>query len=404
MVGGVTAPTVHRPAQVSRRVVLLLALACGVGVGNIYFPQAISPLVASGLNVPADDAALVVTAVQLGYAAGIFLVVPLGDRLPHRPLIVTLLVLTGLNMLAAGAANGLPMLVGASALIGVTTVVAGILAPMAAGLVAPENRGAVTGTLLAGSIGGMLLSRAFGGGVGEWLGWRAPYLMAAAFALIMAAVLAFTLPRTTPATTQRYPRLLKETLLLLRDEPELRRSAFYQATVFAGFSAVWTGVALLLTSDTYRLGAQAVGILALVNAATMLATPIAGRQIDRRGPDVVNLVCMLGAIASAVILAAGSWGGVAGLIALGVGTLLLDVTMQSGMVANQVRIWALRPEVRSRLNTAYMSCAYLGGTIGSWLSIHAYGAFSWLGVCALVALLCTLALARHLLHRRTTST
>ncbi|MCX4545041.1 MFS transporter [Streptomyces sp. NBC_01565] len=384
------------PAPVSRRTILLLAVTCGVAVGNVYFPQAVSPLVATGFQVSPASAALVVTAVQFGYAAGIFLLVPLGDRFAHRPLLVTLLTLTGLGLLAASASPSPAPLVGASALIGVTTVVAPIAGPMAAGLVGADRRGVVGGTLLSGSIGGMLLSRTLGGILGEWLGWRAPYLLAAACALAVAALLHRALPTTTPPSGQRYPALLAEPLRLLRTEPELRRSGFYQATVFGGFSAVWTGVALLLTGPVYGLGAQAVGVLALVNAGTMLCTPLAGRLVDRRGSDVVNLVSMLGVIGSALVLALGVLGGAVGLAALALGTLLLDVAMQSGMVANQVRIYALRPEVRSRLNTAYMTCAYVGGSLGSWAGTGAYARFGWPGVCALVALLGTAALARHL--------
>jgi predicted MFS family arabinose efflux permease len=323
--------------------------------------------------------------------------VPLGDRLPHRRLIVTLLGLSGLGLLAASAAPGLVPLIGASALTGVTTVVAPIIGPMAAGQVAEDRRGVVSGTLLSGSIGGMLLSRTLGGSLGEWLGWRAPYLTAAALTLILAVFLARALPATSPSSGQRYPALLAEPLSLLRAEPELRRSCFYQAAIFAGFSAAWTGVALLLTGPTYGLSTRAVGALALVNAGTMLCTPVAGRQADRRGPDAVNLVCMLGVIASALILAAGNLGGALGIAALVLGSLLLDVAMQSGMVANQVRNYALRPEARSRLNTAYMTCAYLGGSAGSWLGACAYGRIGWWGVCALVSLLAALALARHLM-------
>jgi predicted MFS family arabinose efflux permease len=379
-----------------RRTILLLAVTCAVAVGNIYFPQAVSPLVAAGLGVSPDSAALVVTATQVGYAAGIFLLVPLGDRLPYRPFLVTLLALTGVGLFAAGFAPDLATLVAASALVGVTTVAAPVVAPLAAGLVAADRRGAVMGTLLSGSIGGMLLARTFSGALGEWLGWRAPYLVAAVLALLLATVLAYTLPVTTPPSRQPYPALLAEPLRLLRTEPDLRRSCLYQATIFAGFSAVWTCLAFLLTSPTYGLGVQAVGMLALVNAVTMLCTPLAGRLVDRRGPDLVNLVCMLGILLSAAVLTAGSLGGVLGLSALILGTLLLDVAMQSGMVANTARIFALRPDARSRLNTAYMTCAYLGGSAGSWLGVRAYGRTGWQGVCALVVLLAGLALARHL--------
>ncbi|MFF8288460.1 MFS transporter [Streptomyces sp. NPDC016309] len=381
--------------ELSRPMVLLLAVACGVAVGNIYFPQAVSPLVATGLRVSPDAAALIVTAAQFGYAAGVFLLVPLGDRFAHRPLIVTLLSVTGAVLVAASAAPGLPPLVAAGALTGLTTVIAPLVAPMAAGLVADDRRGAVTGTLLAGSLGGMLLSRAAGGTLGEWLGWRAPYLLAASASLLTAAVLARTLPETTPPAAQPYRALLAAPLRLLRTEPELRRSCFYQATVFGAFTAVWTGAALLLTGPAYGLGAQAVGALALVNAGTMLATPAAGRLVDRRGPDAVNLVCFLVVIASAMVLALGGSGGVAGLTALVLGTLLLDVAMQTGMIANQVRIWALSADARSRLNTAYMTCAFIGGGIGSWAATAAYGRFGWPGVCGLIAALAALALTRH---------
>lgn len=376
---------------------LLLAVTCAVAVGNIYFPQAITPLIAAGLHTSPDSASLAVTATQVGYTAGMFLLVPLGDRLRHRSLLVTLLALTGLGLLAAGCAPTMPLLIAASALIGLTTVAAQVVGPLAAGLVAPDRRGAVIGTLLSGSIGGMLLARTFSGALGEWLGWRAPYLAAAALVLLLASVLARTVPDTTPPSRQPYPALLAESLRLLRTEPELRRSCFCQATVFAGFSAVWTCLALLLTGPVYGMGAQAVGLLALVGGATMLCTPLAGRLVDRHGPDPTNLVCMLAVLVSAAVLAAGAAGGTLGLTALVVGTLLLDIAMQSGMVAHQARVYALRPDARSRLNTAYMTCAYLGGTTGSWLGVHAYGQARWWGVCALVALLASLALARHLM-------
>ncbi|WP_328710236.1 MFS transporter [Microbispora hainanensis] len=388
----------------SRRTLAILTLTCAVAVGNIYFPQAIAPLVAAGLHLPPDAGALVVTTTQAGYTAGIVLLVPLGDRFPHRPFLVTLLVLTGLGLLAAGCAPALPPLVAASALVGLTTVAAQVAGPLAAGLVAADRRGAVIGTLLSGSTGGMLLARTFSGTLGEWLGWRAPYLVAAALALLLAASLAVTVPLTAASTRRRYPALLAEPLRLLRAEPELRRSCFYQAAVFAGFSAVWICLALLLTGPAYGLGAQAVGLLALVGAATMLCTPVAGRMVDRVGPDPVNLVCMLGVLVSAAVLAAGSLGGAAGLAALTLGTLVLDVAMQCGMVANQARVYAVRPDARGRLNTAYMTCAYLGGSAGSWLGVRVWSVAGWRGVCALLALLAALALTRHLLSLRRRAT
>jgi predicted MFS family arabinose efflux permease len=375
---------------------VLLAVTCGVAVGNVYFPQAISPLVASDLRISVTTAAEVITATQFGYTAGIFLLVPLGDRLSHRPLIVCLLGLTGLGLVAAGLAPNIGLLILAAACLGTSTVVAPLIAVFTVSLVAEDRRGIATGALLSGSIGGILLARTFGGIVGQQYGWRAPYLVAATLTLVLATLLTFVLPTTAPRPAERCLTLLTQPFRLLRTEPDLRRSSFYQASIFAGFSAVWTALALLLTGPTYGFGAQAAGLIALVSAVTMFCAPLVGARIDRDGPDPVNLASMLATLAAAAVLACGGLGGVGGFLALVLGVLVLDVAMQSGMIANQVRIFMLRPEAYSQFTTAYMSCAYLGGSAGSWLGAQAYGRHGWIGPCALVAALAAAALSMHL--------
>ena len=395
------APAVVKPpSDLSQGMILVLAAASGVSVATIYFPQAITPLIAAGLGVTAEAAAGVVTAAQLGYAAGLFLLVPLGDRLRHRSLVPTLLLLTAFALMAASLAPSLPVLIGASALAGFTTVVPQILLPMAAGLVAANRRGEVTGTILAGLLGGILLARTFGGTLGEHFGWREPYLVAAALILLLATVMVRVIPRTIPASSQPYPRLIAAAFALLRDEPDLRRSGLYQALTFGSFSAGWTSLALFLGGPVYSLGGQAVGLIALVGAASVLITPIAGRWIDRRGPDAISLLCFIGVIVSTAILAFGVLGGALGLAALTLGMLVLDVAVQCGQTANQARIFALRPDARSRINTAYMTCAFLGGSAGSWIGVKTYALWGWIGVCNAVALAAVVALARHLAHGR----
>ncbi|GAA1937280.1 MFS transporter [Kitasatospora viridis] len=396
---GAAAPGLSRP------LILLLALTCGVAVSTIYFPQAVSPLIAHDLGLTPGAATLVVTAAQLGYAAGVFLFVPLGDRLPPRPLITTLLAISCVGLLAAGLAPSVAPLLAASAMVGLTTVSPQIIIPLAAGRTAPERRGAVTGTLLSGLLGGILLARTFSGVLGQWFGWRAPYLVAAALIAVLAAVLFRVLPGVTsapalvPAPAPRYLAMLGQSVQLLRAEPLLRRSCLYQIGLFGGFSAAWTSLALLVTGPVYHLGPSAVGVLALVGAGSMFASPVVGRLADRSGPDRVNRLCSVGAILAALVLCGGRSGGAWGLIALGAGLLLLDVAVQSNQVANQARIFGLRPEIRSRLNSAYMTCAFLGGSAGSWVGARASGAFGWLGVCALVAALAAVVLVRQLTTR-----
>jgi predicted MFS family arabinose efflux permease len=387
------------PRTLDRPLVLVLALACAVAVGNVYFPQALITPVASGFDVSTAAAAAIVTATQLGYAAGILLIVPLGDRLAARPLILTLLGLVSASLLAAGAAPTLGLLVAASALVGLTTVFAQVISTLAAGMVAADRRARVAGTLLSGSIGGILLARTFGGVLGQHLGWRAPYLVAAVGCAALATVLARALPATAPRSRQPYPALVVEPLRLLAAEPLLRRSALYQASTFAGFTAAWSGIAQLLSGPVYSFGADAVGFLALVGVATMVVTPLAGRAVDRRGPDHINTMALIGSVAATPLLAAASLGGTTGLAALVVATLQIDVAMQCGMVANVARFQAVRPEALNRMRSAYMTCAYMGGSGGSLLGTIAYTSAGWHAVAALVALAPTPALFLHL--RRT---
>lgn len=392
----------YRSGLMGRPITLLLTVVCGVSVSNIYFPQALTPLVVADLDISPGAAASMLMVTQVGYAVGLFFLLPLADQVPNRRLISTLLALTVLGLFSAFVAPTFPFLLVSSLLVGVVTVVGPIIGVMAANLASDERRGTVTGTLLSGSIGGMLLSRTFGGTLGELFGWRTPYLVAAVLVLLIAVITGLSAPTTSPVSQQRYPALLSESLRLMKEEPDLRRSCLYQATIFGGFHAAGTGVAFQLTGPTYGYGAQAVGFLALVGAATMFCTPIAGRYTDRDGPDAVNTICMLGTIISSAVLLLGVTGGLVGLIALVVGTLVLDITMQCGMVANLARVFALRPQARGRLNTAYMTCAFLGGSVGSSLGGIAYGQFGWPAVCFIVAVLAGIAMIRHLAHIRST--
>jgi predicted MFS family arabinose efflux permease len=271
---------------------------------------------------------------------------------------------------------------------------------MAAGLAGQGRQASVTGALLSGLLAGVLLARTFSGSLGGWLGWRAPYLVAAGLALLAAAALLRVVPDQEPPSSQPYGALLATALRLLRTEPALRRSSVNQALLFGAFSAAWTTVALLLTGTAYRLSTDAVALVALVGAGSVFATPLAGRRIDRTGPDPVNRACFLGAIAAAGILCLALVRGPAGLVGLTVGMLVLDIAVQCGQAANQARIFALPGNLRARRNTAYMTCSFLGGTAGSWLGVRAYSWLGWVGVPLLVSVAAVLALAAHLQAER----
>jgi predicted MFS family arabinose efflux permease len=388
----------ERPV-LSPRLVLVMALACGVGVANAYFPQAITPLLAADLHVSGSAATSVATMAQVGYALGIFFLVPLGDRLSRRPLVAGLFGLVAIGLFLSGTLSSLPLLYTFSAVVGAATVVPQVLIPMAADLADKKNAASVVGMLQGGLLGGILLARAFGGTLGEWLGWRAPYLVAGVLAVLLAAILVLALPKTKSASQHTYPALLGTSLRLFATLPDLRRSCFYQGLLFGGFTAAWTSIALLITGPSYGYGTSVVGLVALVGAGSVFMVPAAGRWIDRRGSDIVNLVCIIGVVLAAALLLTGLLGGIAGLIGLIVGMLLLDVSVQSSQVANQARIFALVPGARSRLNSAYMTCVFVGGSVGSWVGARIFVGLGWGAVCGLLAAAAVIALIRHLLYK-----
>ncbi len=396
--GGGTSEGSARPGPPSRLLVGTMALACGVGVSTLYFPQPIAPLLARDLHVSSGTAAAVTTASQLGYAAGLFLIVPLGDRLARRPLVTALFSLGTIGLFAAGAISSMTGLLVLSVMIGAVTVVPQILIPLAGDLADGQNAGRLVGVLQSGLMAGILLARAFGGLIGQWLGWRAPYLIAGSLALVLTLALFGILPRLPQVTRHSYPALLATSVRLFTGEPDLRRSCFYQFLMFGAFTAAWTSIALFLTGPTYGYGTGVVGLVALVGAASVFLVPLAGRMVDRRGPDRLSTLCFTAGGLAGVVLLTGNLGGVAGLAGLVAGMLLLDVAMQSSQVANQARIFTLVPGARSRLNSLYMTSAFLGGTAGSWLGARAYLDLGWWAVAVLISACALIALGRHAVH------
>jgi predicted MFS family arabinose efflux permease len=380
--------------RMRRGLLAIMALACGAAVANVYFPQALTPLIANELGVPGEQAAQVATAAQVGYAIGIFFLVPLGDRMERRRLVTGLLAAVTVLLVVAGTAPGLGVLVAASTLIGITTVVPQLLIPLGTELSDEQRRGRVIGTLQSGLLAGILLARAFGGGVGDLWGFRGAYLVATGLMAAFAVMLALRLPSAPVRDRPSYGSLLASAGRYLRTEPDVRRSCLYGATLFGAFSAVWTSLALLLTRPPFSYGPGAIGLIAIVGAVTVFLAPLAGRLADRRGPDLVNLLCILGLLASAAVLLAGQ----ALIVVLIAGILLLDVAVQCSQVANQSRVFAVDAAARSRLNTVYMTSTFLGGAIGSWVGLQAWGRYDWPGVCVVVAGMGAIALAAHLIN------
>jgi predicted MFS family arabinose efflux permease len=368
---------------------LVMAIACGVAAANIYYNQPILGIMESAFPAQATVIGLVPTATQLGFAVGLLLLVPLGDRFDRRRLILIQLAALALSLAATAVAPDAWSLVVSSVLVGATSSVAQQIVPFAAELAEPNRRGTTIGIVMSGLLCGILLGRVLAGAVGDHYGWRAMFWLGFFLAVAVGLLLAPVLPRSRPKTRESYGALLKSLAILWREEPELRRATVIQGCLFGSFSALWTILALQLDAR-YHLGAEIAGLFGIIGAVGVLFAPIAGRIADRRGPHAVIGLGSVIMLTSWVVFAV--WGMIAGLI---VGVLLLDFSEQGALVSNQHIIYALRPEARNRLNTIFMGGTFLGGAVGSAGTSLARQFGGWTAVCTFGAALVAIALCLH---------
>ncbi|MGF7132992.1 putative MFS family arabinose efflux permease [Paraburkholderia sp. EB58] len=375
--------------QLDTSLLMVMAVACGVFVANIYFNQPILELLQQAFPRSVSLINLVPTATQLGFACGLFFLVPLGDRIDRRKLILWQAAVLIVALVGLAAAPNAWSLVIASAVVGVSGSVAQQIVPFAAELAASNRRGQVVGTVMSGVLCGILLGRAVGGFTGDHWGWRATFWLGAAMSAIVWLMLLIRLPHSEPKTSHSYFGLMKSLMELWREERSLRRATCIQAALFGSFIGLWTILALRLHA-AFGLGADVAGLMGIVGAAGILIAPLAGRVADRRGPHaVIGLGCLIMLLSYAVL---GLWGSLVGLI---VGIILLDFGEQSALISNQHVVYALRPEARSRINTLFMSGMFVGGAAGSWGASISWRLGGWNTACVFGGTLALLGFALH---------
>ncbi|WP_395370900.1 MFS transporter [Streptomyces tubercidicus] len=387
-----------RPA-LGRGTLLLMSVAAGLSVAGNYFAQPLLDVIGRDLHLSASTAALVVTVAQVGYGLGLLLLVPLGDLLERRWLAVTLTAATALFLTITASAPNAALLLTGTALTGLASVAAQVVVPYAATLAAPAERGRTVGTVMTGLLLGILLARTAAGLLAELGGWRTVYWVNAALMLLMALLLRLRLPALRTTAGLRYPALLRSTLALFAQEPVLRWRGALGALTFAGFSVLWTALAFLLSGPSYGWQESAIGLLGLVGAAGSLSASLGGRLADRGLAHQVTGAAAFLLLGSWGLLALGGAGGAWSLTALLAGVITLDLAAQAVHISNQNLVYAVRPEARNRLNSAYMTSYFVGGAVGSALTSAVWGAAGWAGVCTLGAGLAAVTVALWVAER-----
>ncbi|WP_207432246.1 MFS transporter [Sabulibacter ruber] len=396
-----TTPVSSSPAQpeLTKLNLWVMTIATGMVVANLYYNQPLLGRIAATFQVSEASAGSLAMLTQIGYAVGMLFIIPLGDMLRRKRLIMIDFAAIIIALLLAGFAVNIQSLMVASFLIGATSVVPQLLVPMAAHLAKPEERGRTVGFVMSGLLIGILLSRTVSGFVGAHLGWRAMFFIAAGMMLLLWLILYFLLPEVHPNFKGTYKNLMKSLVHLIRDQPMLRLVSLRGALCYACFGAFWTTLVFLLEEPPFNAGSDVAGLFGLIGAAGALAAGYMGRLSDKGNAFTVTTITIGLLVLSYVVFGFSS----RSIIGLVIGVILMDLGVQATHISNQAFIFSILPEARNRLNTVYMVTYFIGGASGTFLASHAWHLWKWNGVVAMGLLFSGLALLLHLLFMRSES-
>jgi len=385
-------PIVDKPVPAS--LVSLLATGAGLSVASLYYSQPMLGILASDIGVSALDIGFVPTLTQLGYAVGILLLAPLGDRHDRRTIILIKAALLVISLLAAATAPSLGILLAASLAIGITATVAQDIVPAAATLAHASSRGKIVGTVMTGLLLGILLSRVVSGFVAEHFGWRSMFFLAAIGVTLVDIAVWRGLPRFSPTTRMTYSALLGSLFKLLRRHAALRCAAVSQGLLAVGFSAFWSTLAVMLHTEPFHMGSTVAGAFGLAGAVGALAAPVAGHLADRRGPELVTRIgAGVTAIFFAIMCFSQFLSTTAQLWLLGIGTVGFDLGVQTTLIAHQSIVYGIDPGARSRLNAVLFVSMFIGMAAGAALGSTLLAQWGWGAVTGMATISALAALA-----------
>jgi predicted MFS family arabinose efflux permease len=367
-----------RPSETaSNWLTFLLALSCGLIVANIYYAQPLVGPISAELGLSPRSAGLIVSMTQFGYGVGLLLIVPLGDLIENRRLVLSVVGLGALALLGAALSTTAIQFLAAALLIGLGSVGVQILIPYA-GHMAPEAiRGRVVGNVATGLMIGVMVSRPLSSFIAAISSWHVVYGVSAAAMVVLALVLRRMLPVRMPLARLSYGNLLGSMVHLARITPVLRRRALYQACLFGAFSLFWTTVPLLLAGPAFHFSQSGIALFALAGVAGAVAAPIAGRVADRGWTRTATAFAMMLTTGGFALTQLASLGSTLSLTALFAAAIAIDFGVQANVVLGYRALFVLGAESRSRLNGLYMTMFFLAGAAGSAVGGWAYATGGW---------------------------
>ncbi|MDA2178557.1 MFS transporter [Bacillus cereus] len=363
--------------DISSGLIILLATACGIIVANLYYAQPLIGVISNEIGLSNSSAGLIVTLTQIGYVVGLLFLVPLGDIVENKKLILILLFLSAFALISMVFVKSATLLLIVSFFIGLGSVAAQVLVPLVSYLSSENARGRVVGNVMSGLLLGIMLARPISSLVADIWGWSAIFALSATVIIVLAFVLTKVLPTRKPQAKTNYIALLNSMWQLLRTTPILRRRAMYHACVFGAFSLFWTTVPLLLSSPAIHFSQTAIALYALVGITGAIAAPIGGRLADLGWTQFATGIALTVVIISLLLPLIIQSSSPIGIAILVIAAILLDMGVSANLVLSQRLIFSLSPEIRSRLNGLFMAIFFLGGAVGSFIGGWAYALGGW---------------------------
>ena len=356
--------------------VFLMAFAIGVTIASNYYAQPLLHSITHDLNIAVEHAGSIIMAAQFSYAVGLLFITPLGDKFERKHLIIILMVLSTCGLIVSALSKNLWMLIIGTSMTGLFSTVAQVLIPFAATLSKPEHRGKIVGTLMSGMLLGILLGRTFAGAISTIADWHYVYWIATSIMSIVTLLLWISLPTYRNTININYFQLLWSIGSLYKQEPILRIRSLLAVISFALFSLLWTPLAFLLSNDPYHYSDFIIGLFGIAGAAGALGSPIVGKLSDKGKGWLATTIGLGLLLLSWLPLSLAQYS----IIALILGVVILDFSVQVTHVSNMSAIYQIRPEARSRMNTGYMVCYFIGGMLGSVGSTYLFSHYGWIAI------------------------
>ncbi|SDM41113.1 MFS transporter [Kriegella aquimaris] len=381
--------------KLTNSLLYLMAIGAGLVVANNYYNQPLLNQIANTFGVSESKVSNIPLFTQLGYAFGLLFIIPLGDKISHKRIIMVDFLAIVLSLLLAATAKSLLMLTVASFFIGASSVIPQLFVPMAALLADKNSVGRAIGIVMSGLLIGILGSRFISGFVGEHYGWRSMYYLASGLMIIYWVLLKIHLPELHPDFKGTYVKLMKSILHYFKKERSVRLAALRGGLGFAGFSAFWTTLVFLM-EDSFNYGSTVTGSFGILGIFGALAASKVGKMSDHLNKNLLITIASMVMILSWVIFLF-SEKSIFGLI---IGVLLIDMALQSLHITNQNIIFSRNPEARNRVNTIYMVGYFIGGALGTVTGALAWETYKWTGVATLGLVYSLLVLVFHLLFKK----